>query len=747
MTPPPIPEQSAIPTVITHGFLVVGSDAVDIGALRIITRDPAQRLTPKALAVLLELARHQGETISRDHLLDRVWTDTSPTPDVVKQSIMELRKAFESDVSQPVIETISKMGYRLLVPVSFTAVWPISENVRHEGASPVHLHHDVQKLLSAEDQDKKTDAVPARKNWLSYALVAVLAGIGLAALLNRTPEESTVTPAGGELAAAPVIEYSLLTSDLGPESFPVISPDGKLVAYSVQNEVTGATRVKLQSADGSSARWLNQEFTQNEKYPVWSSDSSVLAYQQTMENGDCIIVSKSILGGASRKMSDCWRSVLQYFDWSFDGKELAFSELKSPSHNPGGTVSVLDLATDKSSYMPYPPTEGAPDYEPKFSANARQIIFRRGIQPNNDLFLYDRENRKLRKLTDFGKSIKGYTWTPNDKGVIFSSNHQGDYALFFIDLSSNVISPLGIRDAILPSASKKSDKLVFAKLRIKRTLGSVSLLKRDSQMGSALPPSTASETDGAISNLGNKIAFISSRSGQQQVWVKTPSDLMPMQVSNFDQLGLSNLQWSPDDKSITVIAGNGKHSRLYRIEIEKKKVVPLTSEDFYLVQASNAQADGGFWLIGHSNGNVWKIWRGKPDKDKVVFLETPLSGEYIQQDVQTGKIVVLETQRGKVSLFDENLKFLSILDIGSVMSLRVRSGAVWYFSLKSSGAALSKISLSDGKAPVILREGLPFDWSYRNFDVAPDGSFALLNTLERDDTDIAIASLPSSMTR
>jgi DNA-binding winged helix-turn-helix (wHTH) protein len=68
--------------------------------------------------VLACLARHQGEPVSKEELLQTVWPNTFVTDDVLKRAISELRRVFEDDVRESrIIQTIPKRGYRLLVPV------------------------------------------------------------------------------------------------------------------------------------------------------------------------------------------------------------------------------------------------------------------------------------------------------------------------------------------------------------------------------------------------------------------------------------------------------------------------------------------------------------------------------------------------------------------------------------------------------------------------------------------------------
>jgi TolB-like protein/DNA-binding winged helix-turn-helix (wHTH) protein len=84
----------------------------------ISTNGTAVRLEPKVMEVLVCLAHHPGEALTKEELLEEVWHETFVTEDVLKHSISELRRVLEDDARDPhVIQTISKRGYRLIAPV------------------------------------------------------------------------------------------------------------------------------------------------------------------------------------------------------------------------------------------------------------------------------------------------------------------------------------------------------------------------------------------------------------------------------------------------------------------------------------------------------------------------------------------------------------------------------------------------------------------------------------------------------
>jgi TolB-like protein len=102
--------------------LKVGSWIVDPSLNGMSSEGRTVRLEPKVMGVLLYLAQHPGETLSKEQLFQAVWPNIIVTEDALKRCIAELRRAFGDDARNPqIIETISKRGYRLVASVSALA--------------------------------------------------------------------------------------------------------------------------------------------------------------------------------------------------------------------------------------------------------------------------------------------------------------------------------------------------------------------------------------------------------------------------------------------------------------------------------------------------------------------------------------------------------------------------------------------------------------------------------------------------
>ncbi len=77
-----------------------------------------ERIEPKCMQVLVCLASRPGEVVSKEELMRAVWTDTFVTDEVLTRAISELRRTLSDDAKRPrLIETIPKIGYRIIAPV------------------------------------------------------------------------------------------------------------------------------------------------------------------------------------------------------------------------------------------------------------------------------------------------------------------------------------------------------------------------------------------------------------------------------------------------------------------------------------------------------------------------------------------------------------------------------------------------------------------------------------------------------
>jgi TolB-like protein/DNA-binding winged helix-turn-helix (wHTH) protein len=89
-----------------------------------------QHLEPKVMEVIVCLAEHANEVVTRDQLLNVAWGGSANSDEQLTRAISVLRRVFHDDPSNPeYIETVTKRGYRLLQKVRPVEYSRLDKNV------------------------------------------------------------------------------------------------------------------------------------------------------------------------------------------------------------------------------------------------------------------------------------------------------------------------------------------------------------------------------------------------------------------------------------------------------------------------------------------------------------------------------------------------------------------------------------------------------------------------------------------
>ncbi len=97
-------------------LLYAGDLVIDRGAARVTREGRAIELTPTELRLLVYLAQHPGQVLSRDQLLEHVWGYGADLIDekTVNVHVRRLRTKIEADPDNPtIVQTVTGLGYRL----------------------------------------------------------------------------------------------------------------------------------------------------------------------------------------------------------------------------------------------------------------------------------------------------------------------------------------------------------------------------------------------------------------------------------------------------------------------------------------------------------------------------------------------------------------------------------------------------------------------------------------------------------
>jgi Tol biopolymer transport system component/DNA-binding winged helix-turn-helix (wHTH) protein len=723
--------------------LRVGEHVIDVGALRMVTRPELPRLTSKAVAVLIELVRHVGTTVTRDQLLDRVWTGRFPTPDVLTQAIKELRRAFADDSKPPqYIETIPKVGYRLIAPV--LVLDGPDGGIFVETSQSIDNEEQAIHASESAEAARESSAAGRWKKWTAAAIAIAAACVALAAIFVRER-----APAAAEASTWKAEGASALTSDPGPELRPHLSPDGTRIAFGVIDSATQLDRIVVRSVEPSQLVRLTPGSTQHEAQPMWSPDGTRIAFERLGEV-NCTMYVASSLGGDEREVGGCKDYNVHYFDWTPDGNGLITAEQEQGE--PGElALLTINLATGEKHFLQYERAFDDQDLEPHYSPDGRWIAFRRGIAPYSDLYVTSASGGDVRQVTHISSRIRGHTWSRDSKALIFASNFAGPMSLYAADVDTGKTQALGISPAEYPNSASGTDSIVYEIPRTQNTLAAVTIGK-GAPPPRLLAPSTGSDYAGTLSPAADRIVFVSDRSGQYQLWLYDWSTGSASPLTERADTAVFAPRWSADGKRILAVQHNTTEGRrLLEIDVatRRQRVLSKPGEnvlfglygpdpDSYLVTIGSSGKDNKLLYVEHA---------GTPQESRKV-LESGVA--YAQLDAEARALYYTPTAGRGLYRFDFETgaqHFVTPkINAISMNGWRVVDGRIWWIT----GAALKLSNVHEfdpasGEEHIVgqIEVGL----QDLNFSVMPDHKTIIAAPVGTQDTDVGMFRLTRNDTR
>lgn len=157
------------------------------------------------MEVLVCLAEHPGEAVSKEKLLQTVWPNTFVSEDALKHCISELRRVFKDDAREPqIIETIPKRGYRLVAPVE-----PVNETKEPKAT----------KSLTLKSKGTANRPSASKTMWWTGAIAIGAAMLILAVLITFRGSRSARASSFPVIHSLAVLPLQNLSADPSQEYF------------------------------------------------------------------------------------------------------------------------------------------------------------------------------------------------------------------------------------------------------------------------------------------------------------------------------------------------------------------------------------------------------------------------------------------------------------------------------------------------------------------------------------------------
>jgi Tol biopolymer transport system component/DNA-binding winged helix-turn-helix (wHTH) protein len=682
------------------------------------------RLRPLLMQVLLRLASEPATAITREQLINEVWSRKIVNDEVLSRAIAELRTALGDDSREPrYIETLPKVGYRLVAPVAREAAAQAIHAVVREPVLP-HAEGSVVPALDAPRIGKRrlsTTTIFAAALGLAIAVALSFAFLwdrkeGLSA---ESSEWTTRINAAAPFASDPALE-------LGPR----FSPDGRRVIYVRRAANVRQSEIVIQDI-ASGARNVAVTDEQAMSSPVFFSDGKRIAYWKQTADG-CEIVERDLAQGATKRLLDCALRPQPRFDLSPDGKRLVFSA--RPRADYPWRLLMLDLASGETIKVTEPQPGDGNDTLPRFSPDGSRVAFFRGSESHDRIWIAAASAPFAAKPATTIEGLSyGFAWAGNDGPLLVAADWHGFRALNELNLQTGESRLLGARGARFPDLSRQGE-LVFESASYRADLR---LTDADApgKRVQALWPSTRYTNQAEFSPDGKRVTFASNRDGSEGIFV---GDLDGDAVGAARRMPLPDgfryirPHWSADGRAIFAVrialsASRPSQQQAIRIDAENGTHEVLTS----LGSAINAvyPLANGDLLVGELADYAMRLLR-YDRHGQSTRLALPLVNEFIVSgntlvytlpqltgatrcELDTLRCTPIKVALNDANRFDWTLGKDAIwyrtASEGQLVLAKydLISGKVEHFDFPPTGAGSSIAASTDGKRLIVMREEPP----------------------------------------
>jgi tricorn protease len=421
-----------------------------------------------------------------------------------------------------------------------------------------------------------------------------------------------------------------LTDNTARDIYPRFSPDGSMIAFSSNRE--GNYDVYVIPAAGGKAKQLTFH-TAADNVVGWTPDGKKIVFSSTRGNGAFPSVATlwevPLDGGIETPIDTDWGS---YASFSADGSKMAFSRhpgVWSRKHYRGSyavDLWVEDLAAKKFTKL------GDPDYKGNYLwpmyGNGGEIYFVADILPNEKGIKFGgpevmKSVNNIWKISDRGgKPVQvthhedGNLYFPSisadGKAIVYEDN----FGIWKLDTATGKTSEIRVEiktdvkenPTELLTVNNEAEAFHLSPSNRRAAVvshGEIFTIATDRGEVQRVSETPWKEQDPRWSPDGKWIAFVSDRSGREEVYISDELGKDVKKLSDFD-CDKTNIVWAPDSKSLLY---SGSDHILRRVEIESGKTDVVVSSNAGNINGAQFSPDGK-WISYSKPDNLLRnhVW-------------------------------------------------------------------------------------------------------------------------------------------
>lgn len=555
-----------------------------------------------------------GRLITRDEILQDVWGVRDVSDGRISRVIRVLRVALGDDSREPTyIETIPKRGFRFIAPIA-----------------EVVLPDPVELELPTEAQTVHVSRKHRKPIYRQIGIAAALLLLACVAYLLLTPNQNP-----DQAETVPFVRYEAITSLVGLEFDPAVSPDGKYLAFVHSAGDSLKTKLMLQNLETNEVKLL-VEHEGGVFGPTWKPDGTAIAYQKIIENEYCQIRQITLTSDGviknDQQLTGCGvKSPAGRLSWSPDGEYIVFPNIVD---NTAKLVLMLyPISGGKSEQLTIPPQASFGDYAARFSKKGHKVAFLRFSGTSVvEIWIVDLETRASKKIVQ----LKGFPpmnidWHNEDNEILYPTSNS---TIAAVNIETSAVRDFMHTESPARSLFVTNQGRIFAvigsflKTRIEKRANP--LVNKYDEIQEIFKSSRSESIVQVNPNQNGPIAVYSNRSGIFQFWFYYPNGKQ-VQISDFkDNYLTESVEFSPNGKSL--IANTGNELWLFDAEDIPKKI----SGEGKTIREPSWSYDGKFINYISSSSGRWQLFRINAEtlksehvRDNVDFYRESSDGKYI----------------------------------------------------------------------------------------------------------------------
>jgi len=577
---------------------------VDASRLELRRSGTPIKLRGQSFLILVHLLEHAGKIVTRDELRQVLWpSDTFVDFDhSMNAAIMKLREALGDSTDTPLyIETVPKRGYRFIAPVTEVEEPRIQfAQAGCTSAPPVEERTSTPPPITGSP--KTYPESHRRFGGLAVAVgLSILVGAGSFTYFERT---RSLHLARNNFQIVPV------TTAPGVHLGPSLSPDGRDVAYSWDQGRRSRLDVYVLRV-GSDTPLRRTHLGGIIGFPAWSPDGQVIAFSRCEgKSGSVYLV--PALSGTERKLTDigCQFNYPSPLAWSADGGQLLMID-RCSSGGPFGLVLFSFEDGSKNCLTDSGPSGFETRYDFAISPDRRTVAFIPSTDSKTcEIYTIPIEGGAPKPVFKDQHFCRAMMWTPDGHSIVFRSRRTTLESLWRVSVKSGKLE----REDLYPeigSFSTDGRRFVYSESTMREP---PSIWRADlSEVGGPvlnnrkLITSQYDELDAQPSPNGERVVWMSTRTGPNEVWRSDSTGENPLQLTHLNGYA-GTPRWSPDGRWIVFDDTRPEGIQISVVDSEGRNLHTITAGAYPNVVPSWSRDGKSIYFASNRTGNM-EVWR------------------------------------------------------------------------------------------------------------------------------------------